>query len=132
MKYVEWPEYDEDMTIGVVNNPSLVKALQKASAGKRIHFKDVTVLKFDDLSSMTEVDVLFFSKRVLKSLSKETIGSAGDRALIITEGGLKRYQGVAVNFVQINGRLQFELYDQALASQGFKVSDQLKKLAILK
>ena len=132
MKYVEWPEYDEDMSIGVVNSPALVRALQKASAGKKVHFKNVTVVRFDDISALKDVDVLFFTKKVLNELPAGLEKTAGANVLVITEEDSKMSKGVAVNFVQVNGRLQFELYDQAISSQGFKVSDQLKKLAILK
>ncbi|NRA13291.1 MAG: YfiR family protein [Crocinitomicaceae bacterium] len=131
MKYVEWPSYKAKMTVGVVNNPSLVRALQKASVGKKIHFKNVSVTGISDLSSVRKMDVLFFSKKVSKSLSveglKETNGT-----LIITEQHAKINGSVSVNFIQKNGSLQFELYNDALKGNGFKVSDQLKKLAILK
>lgn len=131
MKYVEWPAYKAKMTVGVVNNPSLVRALQKASIGKKIHFKNVHVTVFNDLSIAGKMDVLFFSKRVSKGLSIEGLkGTKG--ILIITEQHTKINRSVSVNFLQKNGNLQFELYNVALKGNGFKVSDQLKKLAILK
>ena len=83
------------------------------------------------MSKIGKMDVLFFSKRVSKGLSidglKETKGT-----LIITEQHAKINSSVSVNFIQKNGSLQFELYNTALKGNGFKVSDQLKKLAILK
>jgi hypothetical protein len=131
MKYVEWPAYKSKMTVGVVNNPSLVRALQKASVGKKVHFKNVLVTVISDLPTGEKMDVLFFSKKVSKGLSIESLkGTNG--TLIITEQHTQINGSVSFNFIQKNGSLQFELYNDALAGNGFKVSDQLKKLAILK
>jgi hypothetical protein len=132
MKYVEWPAYNGKMTIGVVNSPLLVKALQKAAVGKKVHFKNVSVQKVDNLANLGAVDVLFFSRKVLKGITPETLKSSSKGVLLITEKDKTVGAKVAINFVEKNGNLRFEIYNTALKNQGFKVSDQLKKLAILR
>lgn len=131
MKYVEWPAYKSQMTVGVVNNASLVRAVQKACFGKNIHFKNGQGSAFIYVAAGSKMDVLFFSKKVSKNISierfRETKGT-----LIVTEEYPKINSAVSVNFIQKNGSLQFELYNSALKNNGFKVSGQLKKLAFLK
>lgn len=132
MKYVEWPAYEQSMTVGIVNNPSLVKALQRASSGKQVHYKNVDVKTVGDLSNMKNVDVLFFPKKALRSLSTEVVRKAGQHVLVITDQSTHVGKEVSINFVQMDGSLKFELYADALAQQKLKVSSQLKKYAIEK
>ena len=59
MKYVEWPEVGNTMTVGVLNDNQLTAALNKVAAGKKIVFKNIEVVKFSDLSKLKNTNVLF-------------------------------------------------------------------------
>ena len=131
MNYVEWPSYNSEMTIGIVNDPDLVRTISKASAGKKVHFKDVSIQKLESEELAKEVDVLFFSKRVIKGFSPQEMKSAKG-ILIITEESGEVASTASINFIQRNGSLRLELYNQTAELCGFRISDQLKKLAILK
>ena len=131
MNYVEWPSYDKEMTIGIVNDPVLVKTIRKACLGKKIHFKDVSIQQLESVAAAKEVDVLFFSKRVIKGFSPQQMTNAKG-ILIITEESGEVASTASINFIQRNGSLQLELYNETAELCGFKISDQLKKLAILK
>lgn len=133
MKYVEWPAYEQKMTIGIVNNPQLVRSLQKAALGKKVHFKNVEVSKLEDVNKMVDSDVLFFSKSALKKISSEIINQSQKKGiLIISEAATPSTKGQCINFTQVEGRLKLELYTKAIDDSGFKVSSQLKKIALVK
>jgi len=133
MKYVEWPDYGEEMTVGVVNDPELVRALEQASKGKKIHYKNVSIQKVDDINKVEKVDVLFFSKKAHRDLSPNVTSKAEkQKILVITEEKSAEMQGVAINFYEEKGHMMFELYESNTTKSGIKVSDQLRKLAVIK
>ena len=70
MKYVEWPESKASvMTVGVVNDAQLTTALNKAAAGKKIHFKDVEVVKYEAVSNLKDCEILFLRKKSIIMIS---------------------------------------------------------------
>ena len=52
--------------------------------------------------------------------------------LVISEKKSKGEEGAAINFVEVQGKLRFELYQKVLAATDLKISEQLKRYAILK
>lgn len=133
MKYVEWPDYDEaKMEIGVVNNSELTKALNTASAGKKVHFKDVQVTRFVDIALVTDVHVLFIPKKQTTQVSDIVGKSEDDNILVITEDKSTSVSGASINFFEDAGSLKFEIYSSQLAECGLQVSEQLTKYAIVK
>ncbi len=133
MKYVEWPEYESQMTVGVVNNQQLVKALQKASSGKKVHYKNVTITTVSDLKMDLNADVLFFSKSALSKLSPNIVEEAKKNdILVISEEAPESQSGQGINFTQKGGSLKLELFMATMNTVGLKVSEQLKKIATIK
>ncbi len=130
MKYVEWPEYESQMTVGVVNNQQLVRALQKASSGKKVHYKNVSITTVSDVKMDLNADVLFFSKSALSKLSPAIVDEVRkNEILVIGEDAPKTQSGLGINFTQKGGSLKLELFISTMTTIGFKVSDQLKKIA---
>ncbi len=133
MKYVEWPAYKNDkMTIGIMDDPKLVASMNKKAVGKQVHFKNISVLKLTDAASLATLDLLFVPKRSHKLLPKASAAAAKSKVLIVSEGGSITLQGVAFSFEQKQGRLQLELSQGKLDKYGFKVSQQLKRFAVVK
>ncbi len=56
---------------------------------------------------------------------------AGTSTLVITEKPGLGGKGSAINFVEINGRLKFELNQSVLTKARIQVSNMLKSLAII-
>ncbi len=133
MTYVEWPSYaNEGMTVGIVNNASLSNALNKSSAGKKIHFKAVSVLKLSDVKNIDGCDVLFLPRKSTTLAAQLTEQASKHHILVITEDKSDAVKGAGVNFKEEKGKLRFELYMTALSEARLKVSEQLKRFAIVK
>lgn len=133
MKYVEWPTYGPEMTVGIVNDPLLTKVLQNVCAGKKIHFKMVDIQKLEDLTAPRTEDVIFFPKKALETLNTDIVDQAIKKGiLVITEQKDDPNVSSAINFVEIGGDLQIELYETYIDRCGLKVSEQLKRLAVIK
>lgn len=132
MKYVEWPEYnDANMIIGVVNNNDLTNALNDATQGKQVHFKDVAVTKYTDLSKL-DCHVLFVPKKMSGDIDDVETCTGSEHILVITEEKSSSTKGAAINFYEESGNLKFEIYQGQMAECGLKVSEQLTKYAVVK
>ena len=134
MKYVEWPQMQSlpNMTVGVLNDNQLTAALNKCAQGKKISFKDVKILKFSELASLVDCNVLFIPKHMTENLSKIVQYIDPKNILVISEKKKESQVGSKINFVEVQGKLKFELYLDMLSKSDLKVSEQLRRYAIIK
>lgn len=134
MKYVEWPAQADlsTMSVGVLNDNQLTVALNKVAEGKRIVFKNLEIVKFSDLANLKNTNVLFIPKKMTADLSNIMKNVNTKDILVISEKKSKGEEGAAINFVEMRGKLRFELYQKVLAATDLKISEQLKRYAILK
>ncbi|HIA12788.1 MAG TPA: YfiR family protein [Flavobacteriales bacterium] len=134
MKYVEWPQHADinSMSVGVLNDNQLTAALNKVAAGKRIVFKNLEIVKFSDLANLKNTNVLFVPKKMTADLGNIMKNVNTKEILVISEKKSKGEEGAAINFVELQGKLRFELYTKVLSATDLKISEQLKRYAILK
>ena len=134
MKYMEWPSVSDSsaMVVGVVNDAPLTIALNKAAFEKKIHFKNVEIVKYSDIKNIKNCQVLFIPKKVSGKIPELIAFSKKENVLIITEEKPSGVSGASINFVEVKGKLTFELYVSTVNSIGLKISEQLTKYAIVK
>ncbi len=134
MKYVEWPNQTglSEMSVGVLNDNQLTAALNKVAEGKRIVFKNIEIVKFADLANLKNTNVLFLPKKMTSSLGDIVKHVNTKEILVISEKKTDTQVGAAINFVEEQGKMRFELYLNILAQTDLKVSEQLKRYAIIK
>jgi len=134
MKYVEWPQQEQlpNITVGVLNDNQLTVALNKCAKGKRISFKDVKVLKFSELSMLKDCNVLFVPQKMTSNLKEISSNISSKSILVISERKTTQQMGSTINFLEVKGKLKFELYLDMLSKTDLRISEQLKRYAILK
>ena len=133
MKYVEWPsDKAKVMTVGVVNDAQLTAALNKASAGRKVHFKDIRIIKYSGVGNLNGCHILFLPRKSIGLIEEIRTSATLKSIMIITEKKPAGTTGVCINFVELQGKLRFELYRATVKSTGLKVSEQLTKFAIVK
>ncbi|MBL4656627.1 MAG: YfiR family protein [Flavobacteriales bacterium] len=134
MKYVEWPGNAEmsNMTVGVLNDNQLTAALNKVAQGKRIVFKDIQIVKFAELTALKNTNILFIPQKMTSDLGKIMDNVNTKEILVISEKKKKEHNGASINFVEQGGRMRFEVYEAVFAQTALKMSEQLKKYAIIK
>lgn len=132
IKYIQWPSEnaDSDFKIGLLGDSPIEEYLNKMAAVKKINNRSIKILKFDDISQVSNIEVLFLSKE--SHLSQQIVLNKvnGKHVLLITEEAGLGARGSNINFVEKDGRLVFELNRQAMKREGLKVSSELSKLAI--
>jgi hypothetical protein len=131
MKYVEWPEAGNTMTVGVLNDNQLTAALNKVAAGKKIVFKNIKVVEFSDLSKLKNTNVLFVPQKMTADLGEIVNSVDASEILVISEKKTKEQGGASINFIEQSGKLRFEVYVEVFAKTELKMSEQLKKYAII-
>ena len=132
MKYVEWPEAGNTMTVGVLNDNQLTAALNKVAAGKKIVFKNIEVVKFSDLSKLKNTNVLFVPQKMTSDLGDIANSVDASEVLVISEKKKEDQDGASINFIEQSGKLRFEVYEEVFTRTDLKMSEQLKKFAIIK
>ena len=134
MKYVEWPNQGEagKMSVGVLNDNQLTAALNKVANGKRLVFKNLEIVKFADLATLKNTNVLFVPQKMTSSLGDIMNNVSTKDILVISEKKMQDEKGASINFIEQQGKMRFEVYLDILAQTDLKMSEQLKRYAILK
>ena len=52
--------------------------------------------------------------------------------LLISEQKQDHHTGVSINFIEVQGRLRFELYVHVVEKANLRISEQLKRYAVVK
>lgn len=131
IRYVQWPSVEGDFVIGVVGDSPIIDHLKKMAAAKKAGTRDIIVKEFASSASVSATDILFVSKSASESFEeiKSKVNTAN--TLLITETEGLGMEGSAINFVERNGKLAFELNRHSVEEAGLKVSTELTRLAII-
>lgn len=129
--YVEWPDgafakVDSPMTIGVWGNDDLADDLARLVAERTVDGRRFEVSKVKDVEGLTGLRMLFINKDRGGSRLLEMLGSGAARGmLIVTESPGAFKLGGAINFVNVDGQIRFELSLEAAEKRGLKLSSRL-------
>lgn len=131
-KQMDWPsDYKgSDFVIGVLGTSDVTPMLEKLTVSKSGKTNFV-ISKFNSSSSITKCNMIFIPASQSDQFSVVQKKLAGTSTLIITEKPGLGGKGAAINFVEINDRLKFELNVSAISKARIQVSDMLKSLAII-
>ena len=131
--YVRWPEGERSgvFKVGILGDSPLERHLREIAKKRRAGDRKLQVMVFEDAGDLESCHILFISEAQQEALTVVRKDLAGKPVLIVSDTpGLAR-QGAAINFVLIEGKLKFEINQQALKRADLRASSQLLKLAIL-
>lgn len=132
VKYVEWPESYKtgDFVIGILGSSNVSKELKKMATTKKVFSQKITVLDFNSTEEITKCHVLFITE-LNSGLIKLAIAKLGTGAtLIVGESNGLATQGAAINFIEQDGVLSFQLNELTLRRRGLQVDSKLKELSL--
>ncbi len=131
IRYVQWPSIEGDFVIGVVGDSPIIEHLKKMASAKKAGTRDIVIKEFASNANITATDILFVSKDASDSFEGIKSQVNTGNTLLITETEGLGMEGSAINFVERNGKLAFELNRHAVEEAGLKVSTELTRLAII-
>lgn len=132
-RYIQWPDtYNSgDFEIMVLGDSPIVDELKAMAAAKKVGERNIKVTRINAVSEIRKCNILFVpaakSADIADVMGKVTTQSI----LVVTEEPGLGAKGSNVNFITKDGKLAFELNQNAASRQGLKISNELSRLAIL-
>ncbi|GHN01099.1 hypothetical protein WSM22_25880 [Cytophagales bacterium WSM2-2] len=133
LKYVEWPQdgVGDKIVVGVYGEQNVLNSLKSTYEGRLIGSRKIVVKEIKSLNESADCSVFITGKG--KSRDLETIIKyfGGKSVLLVTNKNGDANRGSCLNFVEVDGKLKFEINKAKIASANLKVSSAILSMAIL-
>ncbi|MEA3444035.1 MAG: YfiR family protein [Bacteroidota bacterium] len=132
-KKIEWPKEANtgDFIIGILGDSKIVPELKKVANAKKVGSRAIKVKEFSDVPEIENCHILFVVPDESTKLSAAQKKLVNNPTLFVTDKKGMAKSGSAINFIEKNGKLKFELNKSNATKKGLKVSTDLEKLAII-
>jgi len=132
-KYVKWPDVQNSgkFVIGVLGASTIQKDLKVMAAAKQVNGKTIEVKQFNSVAEVSECHILYVSASESGKMNEIISKTKSQSVLIITDKPGLAKKGATINFVEVDGKIKFELNQKNAEARGLKVAGSLASLAIL-
>lgn len=132
-RYVQWPEAlePEGLTIVVLGKSAIVAPLQEIARKRAVGQTPIVVRQCLEIGQIGRPRILFVARSAVPEIARVLEKTRGTDILTVSEAEGLAARGVAINFVERNGTIRFEMSERTLREARIQVSSQLLKLAIL-
>jgi hypothetical protein len=132
-RYLQWPKPIEPdvFTIVVLGKSGIVAPLQEIARKKAVGSKPIVVRQCLEIGQIGHPHILFIARSAVRELSQVLEMTRGTDILTVSEMEGLGMRGVAVNFVERDGNVKFEMNEKLLKDTRIQIGSQLLKLAIL-
>lgn len=128
-KILEWPDASESFTIGVWGDSEVAPVLDVIASTKKIGSKALVIEKIVQENQLSDCQIIFVPNASKSKLPAIIKASQGQNILIVGDGSGLSQQGAGMNFVEINGKVLFELNKSNMAKNGLISIKLLERLA---
>ncbi|MBL0339964.1 MAG: YfiR family protein [Bacteroidetes bacterium] len=130
-KYVDWTWIDsnDEFNIAIYGNSEIEKYLHEIALRKNVNGKHINVMTIHSLKEAVKVQVIFIPLKYSSTLTELAGHNKLKSVLLITEqeGSIKN--GAHINFIQIDGKMKFEMNETTMKNDGVGYSKELESLA---
>ena len=132
-RYVKWPDAQSSGTfvIGVLGNSAIQKELETMATTKRVNGMSIEVKNFSTIEEIHNCHILYVSTSETDKMEQVVSSTQNQSILIVTDNPGMAEKGASINFVEVDGKIKFELNQQNIQTRGLKVASSLTSLAIL-
>ncbi len=132
-RYVQWPAALEPggLTIVVLGESGIVAPLQEIARKRALGQAPIVVRQCLEIGRIGRPRILFIARSAVPQIARVLEMTRGTDILTVGEAEGLAARGVAVNFVERDGTIKFEMSERTLKEARIQVSSQLLKLAIL-
>lgn len=139
IEYVTWPTAKSTgpIVIGIIGDSDILPFLGKLTSKRKVEGRQVVIRQHPAVNDslmggpFSSYHILFITSELTEELEHICENMTGKNVLLIGDSSGFGQRGVAINFVEENGRLKFEINLKALDRAGLKMHAQLYKLGIL-
>ena len=113
-KYVKWPDAQSSGTfvIGVLGTSAIQKELQAMANTKKVNGMSIEIKQFTSVANIGDCHILYISSSENKEFDKVLSKTNNKSVLIVTDHPGMAKKGSAINFVEVDGKIKFELNQQ--------------------
>lgn len=132
-KYVKWPD-DQDagsFVIGVYGSSAIEKDLAEMAVSKKVNGMPIEVKQFKSMEGIDQCHIIYVASSESGKIDQIISQTNSKPVLIVTDKPGLAKKGAAINFVELDGKIKFELNQQNAESRGLKVAGALTSLAIV-
>lgn len=132
-KYVKWPEDQNTgkFVIGVYGSSIIEKDLVEMAASKKVNGLPIEVRHFKSVEGLDQCHIIYVASSESGKIDQIISKTNSKPILIVTDKPGLANRGAAINFVELDGKIKFELNQQNAESRGLKVAGALTSLAIV-
>ena len=129
-KYISWPGDDNIFKIGVLKaDQRMVTALTEMARKKSTDARQILIEEYSNIDQIEDCEIVF-----IPASQSDAFFQLRDRdtrhMLIVTEREGLGSQGSGINFIEVEGRIKFEINRAVIEEQGLKVASTLMALGI--
>ena len=132
-KYVKWPDAQNsgNFVIGVLGNSAIEKDLTAMASAKQVNGKKIEIRQFRSAAEVNGCHILYVAESESAKFDQVLTETGSQPVLLVTaKPGLAK-KGAAINFVEVEGKIKFELNQKNAETRGLKVAGSLASLAII-
>jgi hypothetical protein len=118
-----------NFTIAVYGEDAKLLAELQSLQGRKVVDQTIVVKKFTNLSEVEKANIIFVSKTKIDEMSNVIAKLGSSCSLVISDKAGAAKQGAAISFIDVDGKIQFEINKSYADRYSLKVNDQLIKLA---
>lgn len=130
-KYVDWPGSQSNINIAVLAPQDVVMLVASITKGRKVKDAQLNVRKINAVSQISDNVHIVFLPAVASGQFEAVKKAIGDRPiLLVTEKAGLAKKGGMINFVQVGGKMRFELNQSVIEAHNMQVSSNLIALSI--
>ncbi|MCK5704682.1 MAG: YfiR family protein [Cyclobacteriaceae bacterium] len=134
-KYIKWPDsYNSDkFVIGVLGNSEILTSLSAWALSKKKtgNGQILEVKKYSSVDEIDECNILFVSESAIDNIGQIDSQTSTKPILVVSDSPGMAAKGSVINFVELDGKMKFELNESKASGKGLIVSGSLTSLAII-
>lgn len=132
-RYIQWPDESNqgDFEIHVLGDSPILTELRKMAESKKVGDRPIKVARLGALGDIKKCNILFVPADKSGQLA-DILSKVGTNAtLVVTEQSGVGAKGSGINFIEKDGKLAFEINQNALTRQRLKASNELMRFGIV-
>lgn len=133
--FAEWPEAvfatpASAVTLCVAGLDPFGDALDKVAGGERIGERPIVIRRLQTVSRNSGCHILYVGGSDAQSVAQALDAVNGTSVLTVTDAARRAERPGIIDFIIVNGRVRFNVDEQAAALNGIAISSHLLSLAV--
>lgn len=132
-KYVKWPDAQNSgkFVIGVLGTSAIQQDLKAMASTKQVNGMSIEIKQYSSAAEVGDCHILYVSASESAKFDQVLSKTKSKPVLVVTDKPGLAKKGAAINFVEVEGKIKFELSQKNAEANGLKVAGALASLAIL-